>query len=58
MALIYVTVLFPGGHLASDAAEGFAGDTEIGGNHVLGHPLHAVGIALQEFCVLLFRRFA
>ena len=37
---------------------GFPGDADIGGNHMLWHPLNDIGELLQEFIVFLFRGFA
>jgi len=49
---------FPGHDLFSQSAEGLAGDPEIGGDHVLGDPLDALGIGPDEFQVFGLRRLA
>ena len=49
---------FAGGDVAAEAAEGFAGDAQVGGDHMLGDALDAFGIGLHEFEVFPFGRFA
>ena len=49
---------FARGDVPSQAAEGLAGDTQVGGDHVLGDALDAVGVGVHEFDIFLFRRLA
>ena len=49
---------FARGDVPSQAAEGLAGNTQVGGDHVLGDALDAVGVGVHEFDVFLFCRLA
>ena len=49
---------FARGDVPSQAAEGFAGDAQVGGDHVLRNAPDAFGVGLHEFEVFLFGRFA
>ena len=42
----------------AQAAEGLAGNTQIGRDHMLWHPLDALRVQLHELEVFLFSRFA
>ena len=45
-------------NLTSDAAQGFPGDADIGGNHMLWHPLNAFWVDAHQFNVLFLCGFA
>jgi hypothetical protein len=47
-----------GGDVTAEAAEGFAGDAQVGGDHVLGYALDAFGIGFHEFEIFPFGCFA